>query len=51
MLNDRLNFKVFKWCYRNVVNNKKNWCHRTMSKFKECHFDLYTNIDNILHKN
>ena len=35
----------------NAVNKKKNWCFRIMTKFRECNLELYTDLENILHKN
>lgn len=43
-------FLVFEWAFRNAMNKKKNWCNRIMTKFIECDIDLYTNLDNLLHK-
>jgi hypothetical protein len=51
MSTDRVNYKVFRWAFRNAVNKKKNWCFRIMTKFRECILELYTDLENILHKN
>jgi hypothetical protein len=47
----RVNYKVFRWSFRNAVDKKKNWCFRIMTKFRECNLELYTDLENILHKN
>ena len=47
---DRINHRVFVWCHRNAVSNKKNWCFRTMAKFREHNLDMYTDLHNIFHK-
>ena len=51
MSTDRVNYKVFRWSFRNEVSKKKNWCFRIMTKFRECNLELYTDLENILHKN
>ena len=51
MSTDRVNYKVFRWAFRNAVRKKKNWCFRIMTKFRECNLELYTDLENILHKN
>jgi hypothetical protein len=51
MSTDRVNYKVFRWAFRNAVNKKENWCFRIMTKFRECNLELYTDLENILHKN
>ena len=51
MSTDRLNFKIFQWCHRNAVNNKKNWCYKIMSKLKECNFEFYADFNNIIDRN
>jgi hypothetical protein len=48
MSTDRVNYKVFRWAFRNAVNKKKNWCLRIMTK---CNLELYTDLENSLHKN
>ena len=48
---DRVNYKVFRWAFRNAVNKKENWCFRIMTKFRESNLELYTGLENILHKN
>ena len=50
MSTDRVNYKVFRWAFRNAVNKKENWCFRIMTKFRECNLELYTDLENILHK-
>ena len=50
MCTDRLNYRMFKWCYSNALNKRRNWCFRIMSKFKECDLDLYTDLNNVLCK-
>ena len=47
----RVNYKVFRWSFRNAVNKKKKWCFRIMTKFRECNLELYTDLENIWHKN
>jgi hypothetical protein len=51
MSTDRVNYKVFRWAFRNAINKKKNWCFRIMTKFRECNLELYTDLENVLHKN
>jgi hypothetical protein len=51
MSTDRVNYKVFRWAFRNAFNKKKNWCFRIMTKFRECNLELYTDLENILPKN
>ena len=51
MSTDRVNYKVFRWAFRNAFNKKKNWCFRIMTKFRECNLELYTDLENILHNN
>jgi hypothetical protein len=46
-----VNYKVFRWSFRNAVNKKTKWCFRIMTKFRECNLELYTDLENILHKN
>jgi hypothetical protein len=37
--------------FRNDVSKKKNWCFKIITKFREFNLELYTDIENILHKN
>jgi hypothetical protein len=34
-----------------LLIKKKNWGFRIMTNFRECNLELYTELENILHKN
>lgn len=51
MSNDRLNYKVFYWSFRNAVNNKKNWCFKVMEKFRSVNCEQFCKLDRYFNKN
>lgn len=48
---DRVNYKVFRWAFTHSINQRKKWCYRILTKFRECNIKLYANLGDELHKN
>lgn len=51
MNNNRLNKRVFNWCYSSSSSKIKNWCYRVMSKFRDTNLEQYCDIDVFLSRN